>query len=511
MISLRTKIEKAEKLINVSKTEHIKLLDNHSFLVNDSKCQPYIPSKTGLKFHTCDDLYRLILGPYGSGKSTICAAEIVLRAITINPCSDGIRRSRWAIVRNTYGEIETTTLKTWNEWFGELGTIHKKMSPRISYFHEFYDEKGKIELELMFLALDRPDDIGKIRSLEVTGIYINEISQVPQAAFVHLKSRIPRFPAQRAGAGEYWHGIICDTNPPDTDHWLYNLFEVQQPPQHVIFHQPPAILKTENGYEVNSEADNLDHLNNGNGARYYEEMILGQTEEFIKVYAMGFYGTVVEGKRVYTNYNDDLHSIESVDLYEDEPILLAWDFGIVCPACLLCQYIDGRLHIVKEFIGEYITVTELYNRSVLPFLSEYCDGFTIEAVGDPANTYNGIEQLEEAGLPIEKAKSNNIEPRVSSVRGFLNCLVDGQPGFVLSRLGCPKLRQGFNGKYSYRRLKVVGEERYQDVPDKSHPHSDIHDCLQYAAMHYKMYYNSIEGSDELIFEDNRGKSKVGGY
>ena len=101
----------------------------------------------------------------------------------------------------------------------------------------------------------------------------------------------------------------------------------------------------------------------------------------------------------------------------------------------------------------------------------------------------------------------------SAVRDFLNILVDGKPGFVISRKGCPKLRQGFNGKYAYKRLKVIGEERYQDVPDKNHPHSDIHDCLQYIAMHFKIFENAFDEEDYVYEEDEefKGKSIVGGY
>lgn len=501
-------IEKIKENINLEEKIHL-TVDGSSFLVHDSKNKPYKPTKTGIAFHDSNAFVRLMIGPYGSGKSTACCAEIILKAIAMPACNDGVRKARWAIVRNTYGDLEATSLKTWLEWFEELGIVHRRLAPRLQYSHEFYDKNGKVELELMFIALDRPDHIRKLKSLELTGVYLNEVSEIPQLALTHFKARVNRYPAQRDCEKDYWSGIISDTNPPDTDHWLYELFEVTQPEGHQIYHQPPAMIKTENGYEANKEADNLENLKNG--AEYYRAMMMGQSEEFIKVYVMGNYGTVVEGRHVYTNYNDDIHSTETVDLYEDETILLAWDFGIVCPACLLCQYVNGQLLVIAEFIGEYITVKELYKQSVLPFLTKYCEGLPIEAVGDPANTYNGIEQLEELGVPIEKAKTNNLEPRISSVRDFLGRLVDGKPAIIVSRSECPKLRQGFNGKYSYKRLKIIGRECYQDIPDKVHPHSDIHDCLQYAAMHYNSFNIQSSDDDDDRWEDDRGRSSVGGY
>lgn len=513
MTSLATQLAKIKEYINLEDVQHIEKYDNFSFMVNDEKKKPYKPSKTGLAFHQCDDYVRLAIGPYGSGKSTICCAEIILRAMAMPPCLDGVRRSRWAIIRNTYGDLQDTTLKTWLEWFAGLGIIRKRMSPRINYVHEFEDGDGKIELELIFLAFDRADDLRKLKSLELSGAYLNELCELLSDALVHIKSRVTgRFPAKRDLAPEnvskVWFGIICDTNPPPTDHWLYELFEVEKPEQHTIFHQPPAMFKTDDGYEPNWDADNIDNLTAG--MEYYRLMMLGQTEEYIKVYVMGEYGIVVQGQLVYTNYNDDIHSVESIDIVEGEPIFLGWDFGITCPACLLCQYVGNQLHVVKEFIGQYITVRDLYKQAVLPFLTKYCQGLAMDGVGDPANTYNGIEQLEELDVIVEKAMSNYIEPRVSAVRDFLGRLVEGKPAILISREGCPKLRQGFNGKYVFKRLRIIGVKDYKDVPDKEHPYSDIHDCLQYISMHFNGFTKEVE-EEYTEWKDERGKSPVGGY
>jgi hypothetical protein len=44
---------------------------------------------------------------------------------------------------------------------------------------------------------------------------------------------------------------------------------------------------------------------------------------------------------------------------------------------------------------------------------------------------------------------------------------------------CKVLRKGFAGGYHYRRLKVAGDDRYQDQPNKNE-FSHVHDALQYA-------------------------------
>ncbi len=53
----------------------------------------------------------------------------------------------------------------------------------------------------------------------------------------------------------------------------------------------------------------------------------------------------------------------------------------------------------------------------------------------------------------------------------LNRLVDGRPGLLISPK-CKITRKGMAGGYHYKRVQVVGDERYHDKPNKnrfSHP------------------------------------------
>ena len=72
------------------------------------------PGPVSKAFMLDDSFVRGIRGPFGSGKSTACVFEIMRRAREQPPGFDGVRRSRWAILRNTYPELRTTTIKTWH-------------------------------------------------------------------------------------------------------------------------------------------------------------------------------------------------------------------------------------------------------------------------------------------------------------------------------------------------------------------------------------------------------------
>ena len=159
-------------------------------------------------------LFRGIRGPVGSGKSVACCIEGCRRALQQQKNQNGIRKSRWAVIRNTNPQLKTTTIKTWLDWFPEQEWGHFRWS--VPYTH--YIKKGEIDCEVIFLALDRPEDVKKLLSLELTGVWINEAREIPKSIIDACTMRVGRFPSMREG-GASWYGVFCDTNAPEEDHW----------------------------------------------------------------------------------------------------------------------------------------------------------------------------------------------------------------------------------------------------------------------------------------------------
>ena len=463
----------------------------------------YIPTATGNLAHLDDNFVRVIMGPYGSGKSTWAITEIVKRACSVPMWHNGRRRSRWGIVRNTSGELSSTTLAKWLAWFEDLGDVRKRQKPIMTYEHSFNDGKGIVELELLFIALDRPEDVRKIKSLELTGCYINELSEVPMAALAHMKGRVNRYPSKAFCQEPYWSGIIADTNPPEDDHWIYKDFEENAFEHHKLFKQPAGLLKNEdNKWVRNPDADNVNHLPDN----YYEMLAEGQSQEFIKVFCLGQYGSVGFGKRVYSEFNPDFHAVDSLFAIQGLEIILGWDFGLT-PACVVLQLsARGQLLVLKEYVGDGMGIRTFADSIVVPSIAKdfpYCRvGLS---VGDPAGNARNeiveemscIGELNSLGIPTSSARTNDIDPRLGSVRYFLNKMVDGKPGLLLDRRNCPTLFKGFVKDYVYARIAVSGEERYKDKPNKnmsSHPM----DALGYAA---------LEIASDRITQDKMGSQK----
>lgn len=498
-------LRELKKRSELSQFQHIQISQGKAEIYASAKNKIYIPTTTGQLAHDDNAFVRLIMGPYGSGKSTWCVNEIVRRAASMPAWSNGRRKSRWAIVRNTSGELQSTTLQTWLSWFNELGDIKKRQKPLLTYEHMFNDGNGIIELELLFLALDREEDLRKVKSLELTGVYLNELSEIPQGALSHFKGRVNyRYPSKAFCPSAYWSGIIADTNPPDIDHWIYRTFESNSFDGYKIFHQPPGLLKNKEGKWLRNEhADNAANLADD----YYTKLAEGQTEDFVKVFCLGEYGSVGFGKKVYPEYNDDNHSIDLIKAIQGDPIHLGWDFGLT-PACVVVQISPrGKLMVLKEYTSEDMGIKSFAEGVVLPALSRdfpYCKIGISRA--DPSGIKSDeimeelscIGTLNTLGIITIGARTNDINARIGAVRYFLNRMVDGKPSFAMDKYACPTLRRGFTKDYCYKRLSVSGEERYREVPDKntvSHPH----DALQYIAMEF---------AAERIIEEKAPKEKV---
>jgi len=80
----------------------------------------YTAPPTIAGFMQSEAFVRVILGPVGSGKSTGCLMEIVRRMTEQKPGPDGVRRTRFAVVRQTLSQIKQTILKEFFTWIGPI-------------------------------------------------------------------------------------------------------------------------------------------------------------------------------------------------------------------------------------------------------------------------------------------------------------------------------------------------------------------------------------------------------
>jgi hypothetical protein len=445
-----------------------------------------------------DAIIRGLMGPVGSGKSSACVIELLQRGIRQKPGPDGVRRSKWGVLRGTVKQLEDTTEQTFLQWapphqFGVwTPSRHHYM---IKALRAPGDDRGA-EIEIIFRALERQDQISDLLSLELTGAWVNEARDIPWPIVDALRARTGRFPPMRDG-GATWHGVILDTNPPDVDSDWFKFFETMDHTESVakLAMVPEYAGMTVDGFRqifkqpsgLSPQAENIPNLRPG----YYQSESIGKSREWIKIYVEGQYGFVADGMAVWPEYNDSVHCPDDPKdrprPSNTRPILRSWDSSGLTPACVLSQMTSRNQWIVfDEIIAEGLGA-DRFSDQVLDHCAREWRGFEFDDIGDPAGSSRSPSD-ERRYFEILLAKGILIEPaiqtlaiRLESVRRPLNSLVEGRPQFVLHPR-CKTLRRAMLGGYHFRRMKIHGE-RYTREPEKN-GFSHVADALGYGGTRF---------------------------
>ena len=349
------------------------------------------------------------------------------------------------------------------------------------------EDGTSVKAELVFLALDRPDAVKKLRGTQVTGFWLNEVKELNKSIVDMADLRHGRYPSLAAGSIEpSWHGMIGDTNAPDEDHWYFKLAEGKKLEGWTFHKQPGGLIIDGDGFIENPNAENINNLPDG----YYRRGQLGKSDDWIKVNLCNEYGFVSNGKPVYPEYVDSVHCLKEEYVPDRNfPIRLGVDFGRT-PACGFLQFIPG--------MGRYIAFDEFVTKDMsaaifAPELKKYIDrtypGFTFEqGGGDPSGDQKGqatemtpFKVMWKSGINIQPTHTNDPLVRRSSIVNLLTRLcMDGKPAFMIS----PKAktwRKGLAGGFCYKRVQVAGDERYKDEPDKNE-YSHVCEAGEYGLM-----------------------------
>ena len=443
------------------------------------------------RVHADLNKYIFIMGAVGSGKSSGCILHCFLNALNQVPDSSGVRRTKFGVLRASYPALKSTVIKSWQDWFKSMITIvyDVPIRGRIEMVHP--DGETKIEIDLVFIALDREQDVNKLQSLELTGAHLNECQEMSQSTLQMLKSRVNRFPAMREG-GATRSFIIADYNAVHVNHWLYELAEDIKPPSHSFYRQPPALLLASKGstdiydnqknyYMVNPDAENLANL----PENYYPELCYGGDADWINVYVMNNYGMTRSGRPVYKDYIDSVHlSDKIIKPMLGVPLVIGIDLGLTPAAAFLQLTPTGRLNCIDEIVTENCSIIEFCSDYLWPKIRNNYARYSFHLVLDPSaakrsenDKVSARQIVHDAGLPYRLARSQEPLARREAVIKFLRKV----NGFSLSP-NCTYLRKGFISDYRYeKRLLSNVDSPFKEKPEKN-IYSHVHDALQYSAL-----------------------------
>lgn len=479
-------------------------------------------------------------GPLGSGKTTWAITKLLRHAMEQAPDGDNIKRTRWAVIRNTYPDLKSTSIKSWLELVPEEYAGRMVYSAPITHHVVVRPQGGSpgFDMEVLFLSLDKPADVRKLKSLEVTGAWVNEANEIPVEIIDMLTGRVGRFPSVGGFDGKdelrssaTWAGIIMDTNAPDDQNWWHRYSSGNTPVRQVeiggriidiswsFYRQPMAVIEvqqTGKGFEViepgvapfevrasqvmhaagrywavNPGAENLKNLRAG----YYHQQMFNKTLEWIQRYAQAKRIYMADGKPWMPEYSDTM-MVRSLPVDANLPLVGGLDIGggTLQPAATIGQRGPlGDVRVLRE-LSMFDIGLDRFSEELRAFIMREFR-LTVDRIefwSDPAGETRdeiyettGIQHLRSKGFKVRPAPSNAIKTRREALALPMGRLINTGsghvvPGFMVDP-SCVMLRAGLAGKWATRRIQVAGTERYAPEPEKN-KWSHVCDACGYMAM-----------------------------
>lgn len=439
----------------------------------------YTPTKTLAEFHNCPDFVRVVVGPLGSSKSTGMIMELLQRAQRQQPDANGIRPTRFAIIRNTLQQLMQTVLPDIKLWLGPACEWH--VSHKTVYVRYGLPDKTRVDSEWLLIPIDTQEDTRRLLSLNLTGAWISEVREVPYEVFGAVQGRLGRFP--RAQVKPTWEGLIAETNPWSEGSPYHENLVLSHHEGWTLFHQPGGL---------DPNAENLNNL----PADYYQRLLDGKSEDWVNVHIHSLWGEDISGKAVFGRVFQPSFHVSKTPLLvvPGRPLMVTHDFGRT-PTALINQITArGQLATLKEVMADNMGLEEFVRTKLVPTLkdSRFVNN-RVYIVGDPTGAYKStinedscFDVLRKARLTVVGAPTNEVPPRIRAVENILTRIVGKEPAALIDGEGCPNLVRALGYNYRYKRRKN-GE--LDPLPEKNHPWSDLGDCYEYAAC-------SLDGSVE---------------
>lgn len=464
-------------------------------------------------------------GPPGSGKTIWSIAKLLSYALQQEPGPDNVRRTRWAVIRNTYPDLKSTTIQSWQAIMKPEFTTPVVYSSPIQWHYKRPPAQGQPGLDVLvyFLALDNASDVRKLKSLELTGAWVNEATEIVPEILEVLTTRCGRYPSvgqfsdssegqeSPAGVGATWQGIIADTNAGDDDNWWHR-WKVQVPDESLtqqgrewsFYQQPPAVLEchktgagwavNEAGHEpvavpqrnivqsagrfwcVNPAAENLRNLT----PQYYERQLPNKTLGFIQRFLQVKTIYLADGKPWVPEFSAEM-MVASLPYDANLPLKGGIDIGsgTLQPAAVLGQRGQfSDLRVLRE-LAMFDIGLEAFAVELQAFIAQEFNvphtavDFTIDPAAEARDGFFAVtwlQHLRARGFKVRTAFTNDQNTRREAMALPMGRLVSvggkARPGFMVDR-SCTMLIAGLAGKWNLRRIQTAGTDRYHNQPEKN--------------------------------------------
>lgn len=434
----------------------------------------YKPSPTGSQFFLSQKRVQMLLGPIGGGKTVTVLMKIMALSQMQAPNQNGVRKTRWAVVRNTRSQLKDSVLKTVFDWFPPDGSLVRWHETEMNMNIEFgLPDDTRVECELMFRPLDDERDARRLLSVEYTGGWLSEFREIPMQLLTDLLSRTGRYPSASDG-GPSWHGVMGESNMPTRGSDWFRYLELERPSYAERLIQPSGI---------SPDAENIAYL----PPDYYITLMEGAKHNWVQAHILCEYPDSLDGKAVHGSTYDHERHVASVPFNaigtgpSAPTIIMGIDQGR-SPAAVFCQmHPNGTLYVVAEVFGSNVGMEKFAQEYLRPLINSNFAGMSVLAVIDPAglrknevNDDTPADALRRHGFRVIPAPTNDPRRRIEAVDRMLL-----QHNGMVINPECVTLINALAADYRFR-TKKNGE--LEDTPEKKHPTSDVADALQYACL-----------------------------
>jgi len=459
-----------------------------------SNYQP--PGPVASAFITGAERVRFLMGPVGSGKTTASLFSLLRYAASMPPCTDGVTRAKFAVVRADYRTLYKTTLPSWFSWFPPdfpgskfIGGADRPATHELA----FSTPKGRrIELLMEFQALGdkRIEDI--MRGWEGSGGLMEEADLLEESALDFLFQRSNRYPKRDflVGRASLRRMVRGSLNPPGTPkHWIIRRFVqrlkvdgTKNDGDEKLYIQPSGL---------SPEAENIKNLADD----FYEELAANSPDWHVQRFVHGKVGWDRSGMPVYPEF-DPRFNVAPARLKPTPglPLYLGFDCSGLHPAAVAVQRpANLQLRVIEEFYWGRVGPTRFLEMLVARLQEHYRGCPIARGFYDPSNDYGADKEGGELSwvdmigralrCPLSPSPTNEVPIRIAAVRNLLVGVIDAATrGLILCPEKCPMLIEGFMAMYRFR-LNPDGTVAHADRPrPEKNEHANPHDALQYVAL-----------------------------
>ena len=452
---------------------------------------------------------RIVWGPVESGKTVWSLLQLYEIACTIPRCKDGIRRSRFLIVRSTEAELERGIMRTWKQLFPEDAWGSPQGSMPAIHVLRFLD----VEAEFEFFAFEDDSEavLKKLRSTEYTAALINEGQYTPLRLVHAIRQRTGRFP-ERVFCPDFdrKRRVVMDMNAPRTSaHWVLYMsglvplpadmpaeerHQYIKPDDWEIYIQPGSVipLRDTSGqiydFAINPDAENLPYQD---PASILSLCKSGNLDDILRDYCNQVI-IVKDGTPRYPNFRRTWHvAKERIEPVKGAPIILSADPGLT-GAAVFQQKINGQWRALRElnaFKDRTIRGAAAFGQRMIDILRAEFPWHKETGVtcwGDPYGSWGTTEEnttffniWRELGLEFQApAPKDNPSLRHEIGQKLINRGTLGEPDFIICPVGCPTLIDAIEFGCVMKQVKRQGEMVVVGELVKNN-HSHIVEAVEY--------------------------------